>query len=274
VRKIEEGGMRKENEKRGQNKKISICVMIILGFIFANVSGCAAGFLGMGSTASWKEEVLLHDGSKIIVERWQKHGGRSEPGQGPGISDQSISFTIPGINKTVTWEDEASAELGGCANFKLLALHIMNNTPYIIAKPNLCLSYNKWGRPNPPYVIFKYEDREWKRIEIKDLPVEFKNINLAIDTLNDEEKLVSQGLVSAEMVKKLNRELSQQEYKEIARTPLKGVGCEKMVRVQGGWYGIDWFSSQPNHEACIKFCRQKNVKNEDCPCDSLFKGGK
>lgn len=247
-------------------------IIAILGFIFMNVSGCAAGFLGIGSTASWKEEVLLHDGSKIIVERWQKHGGRSEPGQEPGVSDQSISFTIPGINKTVKWEDEASHELGGCANFKLLALHIMNNTPYIIAKPNLCLSYNKWRRPNPPYVILKYEDREWKRIEIKNLPVEFKNINLAIDTLNDEEKLVSQGLVSAEMVKKLNRELSQQEYKEIARTPLKGVGCMELVPDgNGGWLGIGWFKSQPSYEECLKYCKRNNIKAEYCLCDKYFK---
>lgn len=261
--------------KRTLVNKMNISIMIILAFIFISVSGCSAGFLGIGNTASWKEEVLLHDGSKIIVERWQKHGGNREPGQEPGISDQSIVFTIPGINKTITWQDEASGELGGRSNFYLVALHIINTTPYIITSPRLCLSYNKWGRPNPPYIIFKYENKDWKRIEIAELPKEFKNMNLVIETQGyDEEKLVSQGLISAEMVKKMNSELKHEKYKEIARTPLKGVGCEKMVRVQGGWYGIDWFSSQPNHEACIKFCRQKNVKNEDCPCDSIFNGGK
>jgi hypothetical protein len=39
-----------------------------------SMSACA-GLFGMGGT-SWKEEVLLHDGSKIIVERSQSYGGR------------------------------------------------------------------------------------------------------------------------------------------------------------------------------------------------------
>lgn len=34
-----------------------------------------AGLFGFGGT-SWKEEVLLHDGSKIIVERSVELGGR------------------------------------------------------------------------------------------------------------------------------------------------------------------------------------------------------
>ena len=170
----------------------------------------------------------MHDGSKIIVERWQKHGGRSEPGQEAGISDQSISFTIPGTNKTVKWEDEASVELGGRANFYLIALHIINNTPYILAEPRLFISHNKWGCPNPPYVIFKYENKEWKRIEIAELPMVFKSINLVIETDGCEKELLKQDLVLAEKVsQKLNKRLTSdyEKYKEIARTPLKGVGC-------------------------------------------------
>jgi hypothetical protein len=36
-----------------------------------------AGLLGFGGT-SWKEEVLLHDGQKLIVERSQTRGGNHE----------------------------------------------------------------------------------------------------------------------------------------------------------------------------------------------------
>ena len=265
--------MRKKGIERRGNK-ISICIVLIIFFIFIGVTNMnAAGFLGIGNTASWKEEVLLHDGSKIIAERWQKHGGRHEPGIAPDISDQSISFTIPGINKNVKWKDEASAELGGRANFLLIALHIFNDTPYIITEPRLCLSYNKWGRPNPPYVIFKYENKDWKRIEITDLPMEFKNMNLVIETQGyNEEKLVNQGIASAEMVKKLNSSLKQEQYKTIARTPLKGVGCMELVPDgNGGWLGTGWFKSQPSYEECLKYCKRNNIKAEYCLCDKYFK---
>jgi hypothetical protein len=191
-----------------------------------------------GNTASWKEEVLLHDGSKIIVERWQKYGGRHEIGQAPPIREQSITFTLPGTKQVITWKDGYSEDLGR-SNFELVALHILNSTPYIITTPNLCLSYNKWGRPNPPYVIFKFENNEWKRIQLTELPLEFKNINLVINTKKHEEKLVSQDLVSVEMVEELNSSLTQEEYKTIVRTPINNLesGCPELVYYKGAWVG-------------------------------------
>jgi hypothetical protein len=158
ARKPKEGGMRKENEKRERNNKTSLSIIIFV-LIFIGVTNMSeAGFLGIGNTASWKEEVLLHDGSKIIVERWQKRGGGHEIGQKPPIREQSITFTLPGTIKIINWKDEYSEDIGH-SNFDLVALHILNATPYIITTPNLCLSYNKWGRPNPPYVIFKFDGK-------------------------------------------------------------------------------------------------------------------
>jgi hypothetical protein len=195
-----------------------------------------AGLFGFGGT-SWKEEVLLHDGQKIIVKRSQSYGGRREPGQSPPIKEQEITFTGPNTNKTVTFKSEYGEDIGR-ANFKLLALHILNDTPYIVASPNLCLSYNKWGRPNPPYVFFKHDGKAWQRIPLSDFPAEFKDINLVINTKGEEKIITAQSIVSAELIRKLNGELEQLEYKTILREAVKGGGitsCEEMVRVKDGW---------------------------------------
>jgi len=200
-----------------KHKKGAAFIIFIL--IFGVPCMAASAFWGFGNTASWKEEVLLHDGGKIVVERWQKYGGGHEIGQSPPIKEQTITFTLPGTEQVITWRDEYTEDIGH-ANFDLVALHIINNTPYIITTPRLCPSYNKWGRPNPPYVIFRYEGKEWKRIELAELPSEFNNVNLVIGSKTHAETLVSQELVSAEMVKKLNSDLTQKEYKTIIRTPL------------------------------------------------------
>jgi hypothetical protein len=102
-----------------------------------------AGFLGFGGT-SWKDEVLLHDGSKMIVERSQSYGGRHEIGQSSPVKEHTITFSLPNSGKTISWTSEYSEDVGR-ANFNLLALHILNSTPYLVVEPNLCLSYNKWG---------------------------------------------------------------------------------------------------------------------------------
>ena len=190
---------------------------------------------------SWKEEVQLHDGSKIIVERSQSYGGRHEVGQSSPIKEHTITFSLPNSSKAISWTSEYGEDLGR-ANFNLLALHVLNGTPYLVTEPNLCLSYNKWGRPNPPYVFFKYDGKAWQRISLSEFPTEFKNFNLIINNGREEDidKLASKlGYVAAEDVQKINSSLRQPEYKTILREPLPAARikemCEEMVRVKDGW---------------------------------------
>ena len=145
-----------------------------------------AGLFGFDGD-SWKEEVLLHDGGKIIVNRSQSYGGRHEIGQPSPIKEHTITFTLPGSNEIIAWTSEYSKDLGR-TNFNLLAVHALNGTPYIVAAPNLCLSYNKWDRPNPPYVFFKYDGKAWQRIPLEAFPAEFTTINVALDILGREVK--------------------------------------------------------------------------------------
>ena len=198
-----------------------------LSFFLAGLAFCSnayAGLFGFGGT-NWKEEVLLHDGSKTVVKRSQSYGGKREIGQTPPIKEQDIVFTVQGTSQSITWKSEYGEDIGR-SNFLLVALHILRDTPYIVATPNLCQSYNKWGRPNPPYVIFKYEGKDWKRISLQELPVEFKEINLVISTKAEEKAITAQSLVSAELVKKLNSSLDQPEYRSILREAITGLSSD------------------------------------------------
>ena len=256
-------------------KRIAKLGMLLL--MGGSMSACA-GFLGFGGD-SWKEEVLLHDGSKIIAKRSLSYGGRHEIGQGEPIKEQSISFMLPNTSNTITWTSEYSEDVGG-ANFDLLALHELNGTPYIVAEPNLCLSYNKWGRPNPPYVFFKYEGKEWKRISLSELPVEFKTFNVVIGLGRQSvEVLVKQGLVTAETIKIRNGELTQYpQYKTILREPMPkaGANCHEMVtNGHGDWFSIDTFKGHPSYGACLQFCKRNSFTEQNCLCEpNLINKGK
>ena len=182
-----------------------------------------AGLFGFGST-SWKEEVLLHDGSKIIVRRTVERGGRHEIGQQLPIKEQSLSFTLPGTNEQVTWEDKFTEDVGG-ANFLPMQLEIRKDTAYLVVYPMGCLSYNKWGRPNPPYVVFKYQGKAWQRITLQELPAEFKMPNLIFSSPDDEAKKAGQRIVSAESIKALYEGYRQPEFKTILREALPQEAC-------------------------------------------------
>lgn len=229
-----------------------------------------AGFLGFGGT-SWKEEVLLHDGSKIVVKRSQSYGGRHEIGQGGSIKDQEISFTVPKINKTLTFKDEYDENIGG-KNFLLMALHLANGTPYIVAQPWACLSENKWGRPSPPYVFFKHDGEAWQRIPVSELPSEFKTINLTLSTVTNEATITAQPIVTVELVKKLNG-----DSKTIQRDAVRYEGpgsCGEMIfgGKDSGWHGVDLFGK--TYEACLQYCKREKIAPQYRPCEKLFKGEK
>src|SRR3989338_9086262 len=175
----------------------------ITGFGFLLMMGVSmnsdAGLFGSGGT-SWKEEVLLHDGSRIIVERTVERGGRHEIGQQPPIKEQSLTFTMPGTNEKVVWEDKFTEDVGG-ANFLPMLLDMRDGVAYLVASPMGCLSYNKWGRPNPPYVIFKFAAKEWKRIPLQELPPEIKAFNLIGSAPDIEVEKSGKRFMSAEMIR-------------------------------------------------------------------------
>ena len=101
-------------------------------------------------------------------------------------------------------------------------------TSYIVAEPRGCLSYNKWGRPNPPYVVFKSQGGDdWKRIPLQQLPTRFKTPNLVMASPDDAAKRAGGDLITAEMVDKINNRgpfsaayPQPAQYKSILREPL------------------------------------------------------
>jgi len=214
----------------------TISAVLALGI---SIGACASP-PGVSGT-SWKEEVLLHDGSRFIVKRSQSYGGRHEIGQSAPVREHTISFALPNSGKTYSWTSEYGEDLGR-TNFNLLALHILNGIPYLVVEPNLCLSYNKWGRPNPPYVFFKYDGKSWQRISLSEFPAEFRSINLIVNNGREKEitRLASKsGYVSSEGVEEINSSLDQPEYRGILREGLTKeritAMCEERVLYKGHW---------------------------------------
>jgi hypothetical protein len=183
---------------------ISSITRWVASILLVGVSMSAeAGLFGFGGT-SWKEEALQHDGSTIVVERSVERGGRHEIGQEPPFKKQSMSFTLPGTNRSIRWEDHYSEDLGS-ANFLPMLLDIFNGIPYVVATPMGCLSYNKWGQPNPPYVIFKYDGKAWGRIPLEELPAEIKMPNLIISDSDNTVKKMGKNFVTANEIREILR---------------------------------------------------------------------
>lgn len=190
------------------------------------------------ASTTWKEEVLLHDGNKIIVTRTHVYDpkGFRELGQSDPLKESTLTFTMPGTKQVVTWKSDFGRS--NQDNLDLLILDFLNGVPFIATTTGFCHAYNKWGRPNPPYVFFKY-DGQWKQIPLVEFPAEFKQTNVIIGAYNDKkikEAEQKTGFVTVSGIKELNR-YSQEENRIIFRNQIKTAvtACEELIFSNGNW---------------------------------------
>jgi hypothetical protein len=250
---------------------LSGCFLVLLALVAPPCSVAWAGLLDFGGD-SWQEEVLLHDDSRLVVERRIERGGRHEIGQKPAYTKQTLAFTHPGTGEAIAWEDRATPDLGN-SNFLPMALDIYQDTVYLVANPMGCQSYNKWGRPNPPYVVFRYGSKIWERIPLSELPSETRKPNLIVSSPDTKVEKLGKRLVDAETIVRLNSGFQQSEYKIILRERVEngGSGCIKTnFYGKTGWLSLDWFTDQPSLDYCLRFCRQKEIEADICPCEKIF----
>lgn len=212
--------------------------LLAIGLVMG-LSACigAVGASGTGGD-TWQEEVLLHDGQKMVVERWASRGGRSEVNQQAAIQKQSLEFTNPITRQSITWASHSSPDLR-LADLTPIALQVVDATPYLVAHPVGCQAYNKWGRPNPPYVIFRYTASAWQRIELQQLPQAIRKPNLIVSSPDNEVQRLGTRSVSAAMIERVNGELTQPEFRTILREPMAqeqiASMCDELVNYKGHW---------------------------------------
>lgn len=200
------------------------------------IMGASMQAVAFGGGASWKEEVLLHDGGKLIVERSQAYGGYAEPASRErSLAEEQWVFQIPGGGQRVVWKSDFRRPPEG-DSLMLLQLNFLGGVPYVATSPAGCLAYNHWGRPNPPYVFFKYDGKSWQRISLAEFPALFKESNVAVGRPDPDHRT---GLLSVETIKQENR-LLEPYLRHIIREPITGgpTTCEKRVHYKCGWFGM------------------------------------
>lgn len=180
-----------------------------------------AGLFGLfGHTMSWKEEVLLHDGQIIVAERFYNLGGYPAiESRERAALDETVTFSLPGTNKKITWKTDFRDTEPEPNSLNLILFDVVKGVPYIATYPAGCIAYNKWKRPNPPQILFKYEGGQWKRIGLAEFPAELTKANVIVG--RPATKLL-QPFYTVAQVNEENHDIDTPEYKTILREAVKG----------------------------------------------------
>lgn len=188
------------------------------------LAGCMAGpFVADMSTAfhapvSWKEEVLLHDGRQIIVDRYVSYGIGGKMSGGAPIDRYTLDFTDPETNRGIHWESDH--------HLSPMLLDFKDGVPYLANNLHNCVSFEKYGRPVPGYVLFKYIGNKWERISLADFPKEFSEANLLVSATPkgamNEKSYVDRGYIAHERVRYSNKFVTRY-LKSLLRDGSKGM---------------------------------------------------
>ena len=163
---------------------LSVFISIVLLGMSMNASAL------FDNTVNWKEEVVLHDGSKLIAKRSHTYSDHFALGsRRPVIVGRSIEFNVPGESQNITWQSDKSQRF-----LNLLVLDIKDGIPYLATNTGGCATYNEFGRPNPPYLFYKYDhaSTQWKRIPVEEFPQAFTRTNLMEAMGNDERSILEE----------------------------------------------------------------------------------
>jgi len=168
-------------------QRLMICIALISFFI-----GSSQVFaLGI---VNWVEEVPLHDGRVIEVDRkandsvevrslWPFHFYLEKS----NFDQHQIEFSHPDTNQRIAWKGERG--------FSPVLLDIVEGVPFLVVygRPDKKNS-EIYGCPELPYVYLRYAANGWKPVSVENAPKELINANLsAYDVRNKNGRRLSQA---------------------------------------------------------------------------------
>jgi hypothetical protein len=195
-------------------------------FVAALLSGCQ----WFERDLEWKQEVRLQDGRTVMVDRVSKVTGKRFPEGGNYDIYQSLTFTHPDTHTRISW---APPEHTGP-----VMLDVDGPKAYYVVEAISVGDYNRIGCPNPPYLVYRYADKQWTQISIDDMPMRFVERNVQRRSMENKaaiaDNLVTLDEYHARMydwrVRKENREISRRRVNPIAE------GCREGTLMNQGRY--------------------------------------
>jgi hypothetical protein len=222
-------------------------LLLLLSFA---ASACAGVPALNNSTSSWKEEVVLHDGKVVVVERFF-HLGEYPTADSHNRSplDQTLTFTLPETNKRISWKTEYKNNISEPNSLTPLLLDVVDGIPYLATSPAGCIAYNKWARPNPPYILFKYIHDEWQRIPLEAFPSELVQANLMS---KPDARLIKSYYTVAQVQEQMSGRNIAAYAKTILREVISGgiTSCEELVYYKCGWGAPGEFNRKYFERTC------------------------
>ena len=170
----------------------------LLLIMVGSMSACA-GLFGQPEYVTWKEEVKLNDGRVIVVTQ-KKHcfGAYTGGNYASCIAREAwLTIKLPEFSaQEIVWHEGLSPRV----------LNIYEGRLYVVGIPPTCFEFRTYGKPQPPYVGFVFENGQLKHIPFKEIPEAIYDTNMLMDAIPPN------GLKFLSLVKKESSEMNGKPY--------------------------------------------------------------
>ena len=120
------------------------------------VGGCGEEVL------TWTEEVKLLDGRVITVTQKRRIEENIE-------REAWLTFKLPEFgDKEIVWHE----------NLDVMVLNMYEGKLYVVGVPGTIIEYRKYGRPEPLYIGYRFDNFQWTRIPFNGIPEAIYDANM------------------------------------------------------------------------------------------------
>lgn len=171
------------------------------GMVLASVplvGGCGS------NTLTWTEEVKLLDGRVITVTQKRRYDSvytGSNYGNLP--REYWLMFKLSEFgDQEIVWHENLLAQV----------LNVYQDKLYVVGKASTVAEFRQYGRPNPPYLGYRYEAGKWQLLPFNEIPSEIYDTNLLI---SNEPPKGAKSVTFAIKMKEMKDETLGDHYKRI-----------------------------------------------------------
>lgn len=163
-------------------RNIVAFALAIVGLMM--IPGCEQSFARDAGFRTWQEEVKLNDGRVIVVTQKRRcESAYTGANYAPCISREAwLTIKLPEFgNKEIVWHEK----------LKPMVVNVDEGQFYIVGRPPTGREFDLYGRPQPPYLGYRWEEGEWKRIAFDKIPEAIYEGNMIIDLPPNQTRLLT-----------------------------------------------------------------------------------
>jgi hypothetical protein len=173
----------------------------VLAGLSLSLPGCLGALGGVGGLGApeWKEEVALHDGRILLVNRSvQLVSGESFHSM---EGARRLTFADPTTGQPVIWESPGQTGL----RLRPMLLDIEGGRLFLVTMAQSGPDYETFGCPTPPYIVFRHEGGTWVRVPVADLPRSLTKMNLLPNSPREGDRSPGSTVVGADAAARFYR---------------------------------------------------------------------